>query len=200
MAALLIIDVQNDFISGSLKVRGAEEIIQDINTLKKDKQFNLVVLSQDSHPSNHISFKSNNDAQILQEIDLEYNGVRYKQIMWPDHCIKDSFGEEFHPLLEMDNKDIIIKKGENNMIDSYSAFYDNLKFNKTELDDILKKQNIKDVYICGLAFDYCVKFTALDATDLGYNVYMIKDLTRSINPNMDEENIREMEGKNITFL
>ena len=200
MSALLIIDVQNDFITGSLKVRGAEEIIQGINKLKKDKLFNLVVLSQDSHPKEHISFASNNNTDILKEIELQYNNIKYKQIMWPDHCIKDSDGESFHPLLEINNNDIIIKKGENKLIDSYSAFYDNLKLNKTGLDDLLKSKNINDVYICGLAFDYCVKFTALDAVDLGYNVYLFKDLTRSVFNDMDITNVKEMSEKGIVFL
>ena len=200
MSTLLIIDLQNDFITGSLKVNGASDIVQDINTLKKDKQFNLIVLSQDSHPSSHNSFASTNNEREFYEIELLYKNVKYKQIMWPDHCVKTTYGEEFHPQLEINDNDIVIKKGENPLIDSYSAFYDNLKFNKTELDKILKDKNIRDIYICGLALDYCVKFTALDAIDLGYNVYLFKDLTRSVNPLLDEKNIQEMKDKGINIL
>ena len=120
--------------------------------------------------------------------------------MWPDHCIKNTYGEAFHSQLEIDDNDIVIKKGENPLIDSYSAFYDNLRFYITKLDKILKDKNIRNIYICGLALDYCVKFTALDGIDLGYNVYLFKNLTRSVNPLLDEKNIQEMKNKGIVFL
>ena len=204
MSALIIIDIQNDFINGSLKVKDGELIIPKINQLKKDKRFKLVILSQDSHPKNHISFASNNNKKVFSEVDLRYkengNNLLYKQIMWPDHCIKDSYGEDFHKKLEISESDIIIKKGENNLIDSYSVFYDNLQLNKTDLDDIFKNNKIKDIFICGIAFDYCVKFTALDAIKLGYNVNLYKNLTKSVNIELDKENIRIMEKKNIKIM
>ena len=204
MSALIIIDIQNDFINGSLQVQGGESIIPKINELKKDKRFKLVILSQDSHPKNHISFASNNNKTVFSEMELRYkeNGknLLYKQIMWPDHCVKDSYGEEFHQKLEISDSDIIIKKGENNLIDSYSVFYDNLQLNKTDLNDILKNNQIKEIFICGIAFDYCVKFTALDAIKLGYNVTLYKNLTKSVNVELDKENIRIMEGKTIKII
>ena len=204
MSALIIIDIQNDFINGSLQVQDGESIIPKINQLKKDKRFKLVILSQDSHPKNHISFASNNNKKVFSEVDLRYkeNGknLSYKQIMWPDHCVKNSYGEEFHEKMEISDSDIIVKKGQNNLIDSYSVFYDNLQLNKTDLDDILKNNNIKDIFICGIAFDYCVKFTALDAIKLGYNVNLYKNLTKSVNVELDKENIRIMEEQNINIL
>ena len=178
--------------------------MKKINELKKDKRFKLVILSQDSHPKNHISFASNNRKKVFSEVELRYteNGknLLYKQIMWPDHCVKNSYGEKFHKELEIVNSDIIIKKGENHLIDSYSVFYDNLKLNKTNLDNILKNNQIEELFICGLAFDYCVKFTALDGSELGYIVNIYKNLTKSVNDELDKENIRVIEEKNIKII
>ena len=110
MSALIIIDIQNDFITGSLKVNGTSTIIQNINNLKKNKQFDLIVFSQDSHPHNHSSFASTNNQKEFTEIELLYKNIKYKQIMWPDHCIKNTFGEKFHHQIELSNNDIVIKK------------------------------------------------------------------------------------------
>jgi nicotinamidase/pyrazinamidase len=198
MNGLLIIDIQNDFITGSLAIDHSYSIISKINQIKT--HFDIVILSQDSHPKNHISFASNNNTNIMSSKQLTYNDIKYNQIMWPDHCVKNSIGEKFHNELEISNKDIVVKKGENYLIDSYSVFFDNLKLNQTNLDNILKKHNVKNLYLCGLAFDYCVKFTAIDAKELGYNVNIIKDLTESVNPEEDTNNVNKLEELNINML
>ena len=198
MKALIIVDIQNDFINGSLKVDNSEEIIEKINKIKKN--YDLVILTQDSHPKNHISFASNHNMIPFKEKIINYNDIKYNQIMWPDHCIKNSYGEEFHKDLLLTSTDIIVKKGENCMIDSYSAFFDNLKLNETKLDSILNNNNVKEIDICGLAFDYCVKFTALDSIELGYKTNILYNLTRSVDPNNDEQNILFLKDCNINII
>lgn len=196
--ALLIVDIQNDFINGSLKVIDGLEIIKDINKVKDT--YNVVILTQDSHPKNHVSFASNNNLPEFTEKKMNYKENEYTQIMWPDHCVKETYGEQFHSELNIQDTDIIVKKGENFLIDSYSAFFDNLKLNKTDLDDILKRNNVDTIDICGLAFDYCVKYSAIDSKLLGYNTNVIYNMTRSVNPDNDQENIKLLKKFNINIL
>lgn len=165
--ALIIIDLQNDFCnSGSLAVTGANEIIEPINKLINSSCYSLVVATQDWHPANHISFKTNDPI----------NGI------WPIHCVQNTKGAEFHPQLDLRHINAIIKKGENPNIDSYSGFYDNDRINKTGLEELLVKENIKAVDIVGVALDYCVKFTAQDAVHLGFITTILVDYTRAVDP------------------
>lgn len=191
MNCLLIIDVQNDFCEGgNLAVKDSSEIIPVINNLidKFNKSNDLIVATKDWHPADHKSFASVSNTKV-GEIGI-LNGL--PQVWWPDHCIENTKGSEFHPeLLPIKN---IIYKGNDKEVDSYSGFFDNNKVHKTELDDMLKRHNIDTLYVVGLATDYCVKFTVLDALSLGYKVYLVKDGCRGVNlnPNDSEKAIDEM--------
>lgn len=183
MNCLLIIDVQNDFCEGgNLAVKDSSEIIPVINNLidKFNKSNDLIVATKDWHPADHKSFASVSNKKIGEVGVL--NGL--PQVWWPDHCIENTKGSEFHPeLLPIKN---IIYKGNDKEVDSYSGFFDNNKVHKTELDDMLKRHNIDTLYVVGLATDYCVKFTVLDALSLGYKVYLVKDGCRGVNINPDD--------------
>ena len=178
MKALLVIDVQNDFCpGGNLAVPEGDQIINGINKLIP--KFDLVVASQDWHPETHGSFAVNHNKTPGEVIEL--NGLQ--QVLWPQHCVQGSRGSEFHQDLESDKFDAVFTKGENPLIDSYSAFFDNGHLNKTALDDYLKKKQVSQLFVCGLATDYCVKFTALDAVDLGYKTFLLEDLSRGVDLN-----------------
>lgn len=189
--ALLIIDVQNDFCppNGSLAVRGGTEIIPHINHLRQSTKFPTVVLTQDWHPSNHISFASNNPGSSLFTLHSLPSGDL--QIMWPNHCVQNSTGAEFHSDLLRIPEDIVVQKGTNYMVDSYSGFFDNEHKVQTDLHGILQQHKVHTVVLVGLAYDYCVGSTALDAAQLGYKTYLIKDLTRSVDDNSE----KQMDGK-----
>lgn len=197
--ALLVVDVQNDFCEGgSLAVPGANEIIPYINLLMEENQYDQIVFSQDFHPSNHKSFASNNGAKVGDTITL--NGI--KQFMWPDHCVQGTFGAEFHKDLDVEKATHIVQKGKNIEVDSYSAFQDNNHFVKTGLDDFLKYHGIQLVEIVGLALDYCVKFTALDAVANGYITCLHFNGTRAVNvrPENGRDAIYEMIENGVTVL
>lgn len=176
--ALIIVDVQNDFCEGgALAVPGASEVIPYINLLMKENEYDQIVLTQDWHPANHKSFATNNGRQVGETISL--NGI--PQFMWPAHCIQGTPGAEFHPGLDRSKVTHIIQKGKNPEIDSYSGFQDNNHFVKTGLDDFLKYHDIQLVEIVGLALDYCVKFTCVDAVANGYITCLHFNGTRAVN-------------------
>lgn len=175
MKALLIVDVQNDFLSGgSLAIEEGEEIIPIINSLQKC--FDFVIATQDWHPKNHNSFASIHQKNVGETILLKGK----EQILWPTHCVQNTKGAGFHPKLNLSNFNKIFRKGEMKDIDSYSGFFDNHKEHNTGLNDYLKKNSVVDVYVSGLATDYCVKFTALDALSLGFNTFLIKDACQGV--------------------
>lgn len=175
MRALLIIDVQNDFCpGGALAVNGGDEIVKGIN--ERMNEYDLVVASQDWHPASHGSFASNHGKSVGEVIEL--NGI--PQILWPDHCIQGSNGADFHSELDLDKIDAVFRKGEDPQVDSYSAFFDNDKQSETGLDKYLNEKGITELDVCGLATDYCVKFTALDAVNLGYKTRIIENLSRGV--------------------
>ncbi len=180
--ALIIIDVQNDFCpGGALEVKDGEKIIDPINNAQ-DK-FETIILTQDWHPKDHSSFASNNSAEVYSKIEMDYGS----QILWPDHCIQGSIGANFHKNLNTDNSNLILRKGCNPKIDSYSAFFENDKNTTTGLEGYLKKKEIKKLYLCGLAFDYCVFYSALDGANLGFEVFVFQDLTKAIKLNNSEK-------------
>lgn len=177
MKALLLIDIQNDFLpGGALAVPDGDVIIPIINQLQP--QFDLVIATQDWHPQGHKSFASNHAGKkVFEKIDLD--GL--EQVLWPDHCVQGTAGAEFSKQLDMKKVEAVFRKGTNADIDSYSGFYDNGHRKSTGLADYLRGKNIQQVYIAGLAGDYCVYYSAKDALKEGFDTYIIEDATRPIN-------------------
>ncbi|MBD0404731.1 bifunctional nicotinamidase/pyrazinamidase [Flammeovirga sp. EKP202] len=198
MRALLIVDVQNDFVSGgALEVPEGDQIIPTIN--KISSKFDLVVATKDWHPEEHLSFADNHDGKELgQIIDLE--GL--PQILWPIHCVQNSEGSEFVSSLDTSNIDAVYKKGTDISIDSYSAFFDNGKRKDTGLSQYLKNKEVTEVYVTGLATDYCVKFTALDAVSCGFKTFVIEDATKGVNlkPNDVQNAFTDMKVSGIRVI
>uniref|UniRef100_A0AC35UHS2 Isochorismatase domain-containing protein n=1 Tax=Rhabditophanes sp. KR3021 TaxID=114890 RepID=A0AC35UHS2_9BILA len=198
-AALIVVDVQNDFVDGSLSILDAPakqnpyEIIEPINNLIDRDLFGLVICTKDWHPEAHISFLAsvtNDDRMVSAEStkpkydlydEVEFiHPVKTKQVLYPSHCVMKTEGAELYSKLRSKNAQIVYK-GYNTFCDSYSAFFDNNKSNETELNNILRQANIDTVFVCGLAHEYCVKFTALDASELGFKTFMLTDCTRGLN-------------------
>lgn len=191
MRALIIVDIQNDFCPGGLlAVEEGDTVIPIINSIA-DK-FDVVVQTQDWHPENHSSFASSYpDKNEYEVIQLAYG----KQVLWPDHCVQNTSGADFHTELEMKHTQLIIRKGFNPKIDSYSAFFENDQVTTTGLSGYLKDKGVTDVYICGLATDFCVKWSALDGVKEGFDIKVIADACRGIDLN-DSVNLAWEEMKN----
>jgi nicotinamidase/pyrazinamidase len=174
--ALIIVDVQNDFCpGGKLAVPNGDKIIPTINKLSK--KFEKVIATQDWHPEDHMSFAVNHPGKKEFEV-FDYNGT--KQVLWPVHCVSGTYGAEFHPDFNTENVGLILRKGSNPQIDSYSAFWENDKATLTGLEGYLKILGIKETYICGLALDYCVFYSAMDAKELGFETFVVIDGTKGI--------------------
>jgi nicotinamidase/pyrazinamidase len=194
-AALIIVDVQNDFIpGGALAVREGDQLVPIINQIQKE--FHHVIATQDYHPADHGSFAANHPGMNPGEF-VELGGL--KQILWPVHCVQGSFGAEFHSDLAQENWEAIFQKGKNPEVDSYSGFFDNARRGDTGLGEYLKSKGITQVYVCGLALDYCVKFTALDSQSLGFETYLLQDATRAVNLSSHdgEKAIEEMRNAGV---
>ncbi len=176
MKALLLIDVQNDFLpGGSLAVPEGDQIIPIVNQLQQ--HFELVVATQDWHPPGHKSFASSHAGkQLFEQIDL--HGL--EQVLWPDHCVQETGGAEFSGALNTQRIEAIFRKGTDPEIDSYSGFYDNGHRKSTALAEYLRAKGVTQVYLAGLAGDYCVYFTAKDALQEGFKAFIIDDATRPI--------------------
>jgi len=174
--ALIVIDVQNDFCpGGALAVPEGDAIIAGINGMMK--QADAVILTQDWHPAGHSSFASSHPDQApYSVIKMAYG----PQVLWPDHCIQGSNGAAFHPDLDQSSADLIIRKGYNPAIDSYSAFFENDHITPTGLEGYLRSRDITRLTIVGLALDFCVHFSAVDAARLGFDVTVRQDLCRAI--------------------
>ena len=171
MSALIIVDLQKDFmLSGSLTVKDAEKIIPVINRLSQEP-FDTVVAAKDWHPRNHISFASTHNKQV-GDIVIHEGG---EQRLWPDHCIQGEWGSDFVETLDQTRIKKTFYKGSLKNTDSYSVFFDNSKKVSTGLDEFLQEMSIKRVVIVGLALEFCVKSTALDAKALGYDVILIEE-------------------------
>ena len=177
--ALLVIDVQNDFCpAGALAVVGGNEIIPHIN--EEMAKYNCVVLTQDWHPKGHSSFATSHEGKNpLELIKMPYGD----QVLWPDHCVQGSKGAEFHPDLNIEQANAIIRKGSNPFIDSYSAFFENDRKTPTGLDGYLKSLEIEKINMVGLATDFCVNYSAQDAAKLGYKVSLLEKMCRAIDLN-----------------
>ncbi len=197
MKALVVVDIQNDFCpGGALEVPGGDEVIEPTNNLLQS--FDCVVQTQDWHPSDHSSFASNHEGQNpFDTIKMEYG----EQVLWPDHCVQGTKGAEFHPSLKTDPSQMIVRKGFRSQIDSYSAFFENDHKTVTGLHGYLQARKVDELYVVGLATDFCVKWTILDALKLGYNVYLVEDAVRGID--MDgsvNAAIKEMKEAGVNLI
>lgn len=198
--ALLIIDVQNGFCpGGNLPVEGGHEIVPLINGLIRNGEYDVIVASQDWHPADHGSFASQHPGKNVYEMG-ELSGK--PQMMWPDHCVQGTPDADFHPNLDVSKINYIQQKGLNPLIDSYSAFRDNDKAAVTGLADWFIAQEITELDVCGLATEYCVKFSTLDAKEMlpGVNVRFIEDASRGIATNAIEAAIAEMTAAGIEII
>lgn len=173
--ALIVIDVQNDFCpGGALAVAGGDDIVAGINGAMGD--FDAVILTQDWHPAGHSSFASSHGAAPMSVTQMPYGA----QVLWPDHCIIGSAGAAFHQGLDVDQADLVIRKGYNPAIDSYSAFFENDHKTPTGLEGYLRTRDITALTLVGLATDFCVHYSAVDAAKLGFDVTVKMDLCRAI--------------------
>jgi nicotinamidase/pyrazinamidase len=177
--ALVIVDIQNDFMpSGALGVRNADEIVAPINHLAEEfhSHENTVVMAQDWHPAGHLSFASSHG---LKPFD-QYECAGIGPVLWPDHCVQGSFGAEFHPQLQVKLANAIVRKGYHPRVDSYSTFIENDKRTHTGLSGYLRTLGKERIFLCGLALDYCVFYSAVDGRDLGFEIVVPIDLTKAI--------------------
>lgn len=188
-SALIVVDMQEDFCepNGTLAVKDGREVAKIINSLL-DQDFAVKVATRDWHPQDHISFASNHpgtspftsEHTILNPQNKEENQTT---LLWPDHCVQDTLGAELIPELHSNKISRIISKGTNNQAESYSGFgppFRSPKIGMTELDDVLKTAGVSQVYVVGLAYDYCVKHTAIDAVEHGYETIIVRDATKAV--------------------
>jgi nicotinamidase/pyrazinamidase len=177
--ALLVIDVQNDFCpGGALAVAGGDEVVAPIHKIAS--QFAHIVLTQDWHPADHTSFASSHPGkQPYETIEMPYG----LQTLWPDHCVRGTPGAEFHPDLHLSRAELILRKGFRAQIDSYSAFFENDRTTPTGLAGYLRERGFTRVFLCGLALDYCVGYSALDARRLGFEAVIFPEACRAIDLN-----------------
>lgn len=215
VTALLIIDVQNDFIDGTLALKNCPakqdgaDVIPIINNLLSNVKFDFVAYSIDYHPPNHVSFIENvnkrkiaNSSKISADEAKAYDVVTFEgpplmqQKLWPHHCVMNTWGSELDKKLKVAENATLIFKGSNSEVDSYSAFWDNMKVSETSLNEQLKENHVTHVFVCGLAFDYCVGYTALDALELGYATTVITDATSGT----DESHMRDMQMRLASSL
>ena len=185
--ALIVIDMQPDFCPGGrLPVAGGDEIVGPINDMMAE--FDAVVLTQDWHPPEHMSFAENHPgAAAFSEIQMPYG----PQVLWPSHCVIGTAGAEFHPNLAVDYADLVIRKGFQPQIDSYSAFYENDHQTPTGLAGYLRDRGLSDLTFVGLAHDFCVSWSAIDAANLGFRATVIEAATRAIDLNGSREGARQ---------
>lgn len=176
---LIVIDVQNDFCpGGALAVAGGDEVIEVIQRVASN--FAHVILTQDWHPRGHSSFASSHPGkQPFEHVQLSYG----LQTLWPDHCVQQSRGAEFHPALDLPQAELILRKGFRLGIDSYSAFFENDRTTSTGLAGYLRDRGLTRVFLAGLAYDFCVGYSALDARRLGLEAFVLRDACRAIDLN-----------------
>lgn len=194
MKTLIIVDVQNDFIpGGALAVPQGNEVIPVINQLQE--KFDLVVATQDWHPQEHASFASNHPGkQPFEKIEL----LGMEQVLWPDHCVQGTGGAEFSPALRSEQIETVFRKGMDPKIDSYSGFYDNGHKKNTGLAGYLRQKGAEELFVCGLAGDYCVYYTIRDGLGEGFAVTLIEDATRPLDKEgfeLVKKDIRERGGR-----
>ena len=197
MNALIIVDMQNDFVEGgALAVPGGKELVPLVNRLQP--HFDLVIATQDWHPANHGSFAANHPGRKTFEL-IELGGL--PQALWPVHCVQNTPGADFVPGLDRSRWAAVFQKGTDPELDSYSGLFDNGKRRATGLGDFLKERGVDQIYVLGLATDYCVKFTALDTLALGFETSLIEDASRGVDlqPGDVEKAINEMRQAGVTI-
>lgn len=197
MKALLVIDIQNDFCpGGALAVPEGDSIIPIVNRLIDS--FDIIIQTQDWHPSGHSSFASSHEGKNpFDPIQMEYG----EQVLWPDHCVQGSEGANFHPNLNTNKSQVIVRKGFRIDIDSYSTFYENDKKTTTGLTGYLNERGITDLYTVGLATDFCVKWSVLDGLKEGFKMILVEDAVRGIDLNGSlESSLQEMKSKGVQFV
>ncbi|HPP79400.1 MAG TPA: bifunctional nicotinamidase/pyrazinamidase [Deltaproteobacteria bacterium] len=184
--ALIVVDVQNDFMpGGALAVPGGDEIVPGVNALMErfaDEGL-TVVLTQDWHPAGHRSFASAHRGKRPFD-PHEEPGVG--PVLWPDHCVQESLGADFHPALRTGLAHVVLRKGTRRGVDSYSGFLENDRATPTGLAGCLKDRGVKRIFVCGLALDYCVFFTAADGVRLGFEVFVLAELCRAVSPRPED--------------
>jgi nicotinamidase/pyrazinamidase len=196
-SVLLVIDVQNDFCpGGALAVRDGDEVIAPIHQVAP--RFEHIVLTQDWHPADHTSFAAAHPGkQPYETIEMPYG----RQTLWPNHCVQGSKGAEFHPALHLPRAELILRKGFRKQIDSYSAFFENDRTTATGLAGYLRERGLTRVFLCGLAYDYCVGYSALDARRLGFEAAIFQDACRAIDLNGSVQRIEtEFADAGVTLI
>jgi len=195
-SALLIIDLQKDFVSGTLKAQNATDVVPVIENLRQ-LRFHMIVWTQDWHPKGHDSFASTQGADPFTVKEMP-DGT--KQTLWPDHCVQGTEGAEL--VLAPQPRDVVVRKGTDPHVDSYSAFWDNNRAHETELAGLLRKADISDVYLCGLCLDYCVGWTAEDALKTGFikKVFVIQDATKPCVPASGADMTGSLQRKGCIFV
>lgn len=197
MTALILVDLQNDFMPwGSLPVKEGNEILPFINPLMD--RFSHVYATQDWHPEDHVSFAVNHGKRPGETIEVHHE----TQVLWPEHCVQNTLGADLVPGINKEKIEKIFTKGSDSQIDSYSAFFDNARKKETGLHQYLQKKNIKDLYFAGVATDYCVKYSVLDALELGYTVFVIQDLCRGVDLHSGDikRALEEMKSKGAKLI
>lgn len=198
MKALLVVDIQNDFLpGGALGVQEGDQVIPVINSLM-NQNFDLIVASKDWHPLKHGSFAQTHQKQVGEHIQL--NGL--DQILWPVHCVQNTKGAEISSEINRFKFDHIFHKGTDLEFDSYSAFFDNGHLKATGLGGYLKEKGVTELYITGLTTDFCVKFSVLDALKLGFRTYVIADACRAVNllPDDEKNSLEEISSAGATVI
>jgi nicotinamidase/pyrazinamidase len=198
MKALILVDLQNDFMpGGALAVAGGDQVVPVANQLMP--HFELVVATQDWHPADHLSFASQHGERSVGEV-IELDGL--EQVLWPNHCIQGTAGAEFHTKLRIVDVRRVFPKGTDRKIDSYSGFFDNGHRQSTGLAEFLREHAVTEVAVMGLATDYCVKFTALDAVALGLKTWLIEDGCRGVElkPGDVSRAIQEMRAAGVRVV
>jgi nicotinamidase/pyrazinamidase len=198
MNALILVDLQNDFVpGGALAVPEGDAIVPLINSIQP--RFDLVVATQDWHPPDHGSFAANHPGRKMYDV-IDLAGL--PQVLWPVHCVQYTRGAELVPSLDTPRIARVFQNGTDPAIDSYSGFFDNGHRKSTGLGDYLREKGVTRVYVCGLATDYCVKFTALDARQLGFETFLIEDASRGVNvkPGEVTRAVDELRGAGVRVL